>query len=188
MPGELVKRNKERNPDVYGKYCLSKLHLTRYNLLTPQEKNRFHRQYSSRLRYGPNGRPLDSLTGGNLTGGPAWSDDRAEDAEDERPGERAAGANKSARKSKLESERFQYNGTVIQNTVFENVSRLGLEEFFQHIHALRIGICAPSTCTNSDINIFLNKSELIFFAVGQPDKRRSAKTRKNSSMELVEIG
>lgn len=133
---------------------MSKLHLTKYNLLTAQEKQRFHRQYSSKLRYGANGRLANNAD--NLTS--AWStvDDRMDDGEDERPAERFG---KPTRKGKLDSEKFQYNGTLIQNTVFENVSRLGLEDFFQHIHAFRIGICAPSTCTNSDINIFLNKSE-----------------------------
>lgn len=160
-----MKRNKEQNPDVHGKYCLSKLHLTKYNLLsTSEEKNKFHKQYLSKLRSGTNERFANNMLNDNPKNMSVWSsdDDRIEDNEDDKLNNLDKLNNESNDKWRSNRPVFKYNGTVIQNTVFENVSRLGLEDFFQHIHAFRVGICSPSTCTNSDINIFLNKSKLNF--------------------------
>lgn len=136
-----------------GKYCLTKLHLTKYNLMTAQERKKFHRQYANRMNR-TNGL-ADGLTNN-------WSDDRNDENEDDNE-QRTKDSNKW-KTSRLELDKFKYNGTVIQNTVFENVSRLGLD-FFEHIHAFRIGICAPSTCSNSDINVFLNKSKFFFYLI-----------------------
>ena len=165
IPGELVKRNKEKNPDVHGKYCLSKLHLTKYNLMNAKEKNRLHKQYSARLK--SNGRlsANTALTNDSLAMNAInWSSNEEESEDSDKLNNKSNEMLRKLKSNKIEPDKFKYNGTVIQNTVFENVSRLGLD-FFQHIHAFRIGICAPSTCTNSDINIFLNKSKSICLLV-----------------------
>lgn len=127
--------------------------------MSSQEKNRFHKLNSAKFRFAsnklqPNGLLVDNFTGIN------WqvNDQLEENNEDDKT------VNDKFKKDKWRSnrldelDRFKYNGTIIQNTVFENVSRLGLD-FFQHFNVFRIGICAPSTCTNSDINTFLNKGK-----------------------------
>lgn len=115
--------------------------------MSASERKKFHKQHLLRTN-------RSNSFADHLINNWPQEDNRLDDEDD------VESKNKKWKTNQLELDKFKYNGTVIQNTVFENVSRLGLD-FFQHIQAFRIGICAPSTCSNSDINIFLNKSKFI---------------------------